>query len=405
MHIHESTFSKTGVVLSGGGSRGAYEAGVIHYMRTMLPSDALQKLRFQIYCGSSVGAINVSFMASTAHDLLFQGNEIMRLWSNIHAEHIYKRGAISLGKLLLHSATGATFNLLGLKNLFPRQDQPIHFQGLLNTRPFFHFLLQNIKWPMISQNIHNNLFDAIVIAATNTLSGNIELFLDHRSDLNIDTRFLVRKTRISPRHVMASAALPVLFPSVAINNIYYNDGGLRMNTPLTPAVHLGASNLLTIATSSKDPRSTAPEGEIPALGDLIGTFIYSILQDRLETDEHQLRRINRILHTFKENIDPATYQKVCDQMDIRPINSLFFYPSQDITGFVDDELRKSFKSLRSFGSMERAIIRLLEIDEQSGSNLLSYFLFEPSYIHKLLELGFEDARARHDEIMTFVENL
>lgn len=397
--------SKPAIVLSGGGSRGAYEAGVLHYIRTMLPAEASKKLHFSIYSGSSVGAINVAFLAATSHDLAHQGNEIMRLWANIEAKHIYKRGPFTLGKLMLHSTTGIALNLLGMNHLFSRDDQAVHFQGLLNTRPFFHFLLQNINWPMISQNIANGHFESVAIAATNTLTGNIELFVDHHKDLAYKSRFIMNKTRISPRHVMASAALPVLFPSVAINNIFYNDGGLRMNTPLTPAVHLGASDLVIIATSSKDPQSTKPAGEIPGLGDLIGTFIYSILQDRVETDEHQLRRVNQILNAFKDHVDPDTYQSICADLRIKPIRSLFFYPSQDITSFVDDELRKSFSSLTSFGSLEKTIIRLLEIDEQSGSNLLSYFLFEPTYIRKLLDLGFEDARSRHDEIMTFIEDL
>ncbi|MCB0271868.1 MAG: patatin-like phospholipase family protein [Bdellovibrionales bacterium] len=397
--------TKPAIVLSGGGSRGAYEAGVMHYIRTQLPASANQKLKFSIYCGSSVGAINVSFFASSAHDHQYQGHEILRLWSNITAEQIYKRGALTLGKLLLHSATGFSMNFTGLNRLFSKELQPVHFEGLLNTRPFFHFLLQNVKWPMISQNIQDGFFDAIAIAATNTLTGDIELFVDHKKDLFYQSRFTMKKTRISPRHIMASAALPVLFPSVSINGVYYNDGGLRMNTPLTPAVHLGATDILTITTSSQDPQTTAPVGTRPGLGDLIGTFIYSILQDRIETDEHQLQRINRILEEVKKNTDQETYEKVCDQVGVRPIRALRIFPSYDITSLVDDELRKSLRSLRSFGSLEKAVIRLLEINEKSGSNLLSYFLFESSYINKLLELGFQDAKAKHDEIMEFVENL
>ncbi|MCB1197952.1 MAG: patatin-like phospholipase family protein [Deltaproteobacteria bacterium] len=405
MDQSKKTASKPAIVLSGGGSRGAYEAGIIHYIRTQLPQKACQKLRFSIYSGSSVGAINVSFLASTAQDLPKQGNELIKLWSDIRAEKIYKRGAITLGKMLIHSTSGALFNLLGLKSLFAKDQQPIHFQGLLNTRPFFHFLLQNVQWNMITKNIQNNVFDAIAIAATNTLTGNIELFLDHRPDWHYQSRFIMKKTTISPRHVMASAALPVLFPSVPIDHVYYNDAALRMNTPLTPAVHLGATDLMTIATSSEDPITTASPGEIPALGDLMGTFIYSILQDRLETDEHQLQRINRILHAVKQHTAANIYQDICEELNIRPIQSLSFKPSQDITVFVDEELRKSLRSLQTFGALEKTIIRLLEIDQNKGSNLLSYFLFEPTYIQKLIELGMQDARAKHDQIMQFIENL
>jgi len=398
--------SKTAIVLSGGGSRGAYEAGIIHYLRTQLNPAASQKLKFSIYSGSSVGAINVAYMASAAHDLSSQGQRLLDLWSNIHAKKIYKRGPVTLGKLMLSSSLGMAFNLFGLNRFLKVDDQqPIHFQGLLNTRPFFHFLLQNVQWQMIHQNIQDGHLDAIAVAATNTLTGQIELFLDHHPELKFQSRFIMNKTKISPRHVMASAALPLLFPSVAIDSVYYNDAALRMNTPLTPAVHLGATDLMMIATSSKDPQSTAHVGEVPALGDLIGTFIYSILQDRLETDEHQLQRINKILHTIKDNTDTTTYNSIANQLNIRPLRTLSFRPSQDITAFVDEELKKSLRSLESFGVLEKAVIRLLEINEKKGSNLLSYFLFEPSYIKKLLELGFEDARAKHDDIMEFIEGL
>src|SRR5690606_29402947 len=101
-------------------------------------------------------------------------------------------------------------------------------------------LLQHVVWPQITQNIQKGHIEALAIATTNTLTGNAEIFLEHHLEFQFKSRLLVNAAKITPRHIMASAALPVLFPSVSISNQYYNDGSLRMNTPLTPAVHLGA---------------------------------------------------------------------------------------------------------------------------------------------------------------------
>ncbi|MCB0309320.1 MAG: patatin-like phospholipase family protein [Bdellovibrionales bacterium] len=402
--------SKTAVVLSGGGTRGAYEAGVIHYIRTKLPHSLGEKLLFNIYLGSSVGAINASFMAATAEKPYYQGQKIVELWEGINTTDIYRRGPFTLGKFLFKTMVAVSSHLFGIKSVKP-DDRALNFRGLFDTQPFFHFLTKSCPWQQLHKNIEMGRLDALVVSATNVHTGIVELFVEHRDPLPSNVHYHIRSGRIQAKHVIASAALPVLFPPVPIHGVYYNDGGLRLKTPLAPAVSLGANRILIIGTRYNPPLiefkepSTQPEINIqmPSLANVLGKFFNAIFLDRLDTDREQLNRINRILDACQKNLDPHTFARICADSSTLPIETVMISPSIDIATFVDETMRDSYKNLKSMGVMERAMLRILEIDEEQGSDLLSYFLFEKSYIKKLVDLGFQDAKAKHDELVDFAE--
>jgi NTE family protein len=194
-----------------------------------------------------------------------------------------------------------------------------------------------------------------------------------------------------------------------VQNIYYYDGGLRLNTPLTPAVSLGASRILIIGTQhrlSTDAdvtKTQARQMHYPSLGETLGEVYHSILLDRLRADREQVQRINRILDAISKRVSPEVYGEITDEARVQKIEALSIFPSVDIASLVDDTVRGSLRNLRTFSALERAILRFLETDPKSGANFLSYFLFEPSYLRRLIDLGFHDARKHHDELAAFAE--
>ncbi len=401
---------RTALVLSGGGTRGAYEAGVVHYIRTQLPPHLAKNLPFHIFCGSSVGAINSSVCAAYAHDSILQGQRLVELWRNIQSRDIYARGPYSIGKLIFRTTLGLFTHILGIKGFSQPEDDTLDFHALFDTQPFYGTLKKGCPFRAISKNIREGLVEALAISATNMHTGNLEIFLQRSPKLRHTLRSPARDMRITPRHVMASAAIPILFPAVPIHGLYYSDGSLRSNTPLAPAVSLGASHILLVGTrhaltgEASNPQIRISPLLRPTLGDMLGKMLNAYLSDRLDFDFGQLERVNRVLSIAENLTPPDTYQAICQEARMQQIRTLAIFPSVNISSLVDDTIRGSYKRLRSFGMMEKFILRLLESGPGQGATLLSYFLFEPTYVEKLIDLGFQDAKAKHDELVAFAES-
>ncbi len=382
----KSSRSKLALVLSGGGARGAYEAGVLHYIRTMLPPQ--QRFRdFDIHCGASVGAINTSFMVATEHDHAEQAVQLRYLWENVREENIYRRNLKALFGFLTKSSKGLLWKLLrGTVKGAP------HFPGFLDTEPFLPFIRKVIPWKMITKNINAGRTQALSIVATNVFTGRMELFVQKNPSVDYNGDHVVHFTKILPEHARASAAIPVIFPTVLINGVAYTDGGLRLNTPLSPAIHLGADAILVIGLNHRAaPGEKVPthgtRGEHAALGQVLGRVMNSVFLDKIQYDMEQLTRINRMIE-WSEGIYGKHYLKdlnawlakknikgdVADR-GLKKLDCLRIRPSQDIAEIFRHAFRREQR--QHLTAFEKFLIRFLDVDPTSGVDFLSYITFMP----------------------------
>lgn len=413
------------LVLSGGGARGAYEAGVIHYIRTMLPPEISRKRRFDVLCGSSVGAINICILASQAHDLLHQGHHIYQAWKHLEQKNVYKRDALSFAKMLTQSFMGIS------RNVFSRlQDEDIvpakkkHFKGILNTSPLIPFLENHISWGQISVNIRNELIKAVSLTTTNVHTGKLELFVEKHPSVPYTGAYICHDTKLEHIHALASSALPVLFKAVRIRDQYYIDGSLRLNTPMSPAIQLGADKILVVGMHQKvnkpeDDNIERPfirSVESPSLGLLLGKILSAIFLDRLDYDIEQMERINRIIKWADQVYGDDFISRVNEHLlennikgdianrGLKRLTAMQIFPSQDIREVFMECVEGQQIFSKGLTSLERFLLKILDVDLHSGKDILSFIMFHPKYLNRLLELGFEDARARHDDLIEFMSD-
>lgn len=245
----------------------------------------------------------------------------------------------------------------------------------------------------------------------------MEPFIEKSPEVEYTGEYIIHFGKSDPIHAMASAAIPIVFPSVMVDGIAYTDGGLRLNTPMSPAIQLGADSVLVIGLHYRAPAHEIPfHGEIgkpPPLGQILGRVMNSIFLDRINYDLEQLERINRIidwaemLHgkTFIADLNDMLLQnKIRGDIanrGLKRITALRIRPSQDIGEIFSECFQQNSK--RHFSAFEKLLVRFLDIDPTKGIDFLSYIVFMPEYLQRLLDLGFEDARSNHDKIVAYFD--
>jgi len=244
---------KMGLVLSGGGARGAYEAGVLYHIR-----QAILKNRhgFDIHAGTSAGALNTCFMTSSAHQPAQQGARLRKIWENLRSSDVYKGDTLALSQMAFRLAGYTTSHLFGFSGLLKKIGP---FRGILDTAPFVPFLQKQVDWERLNQNLKEGIFQAVAIATTNVGNGKLELFLNKRPEVEYTGAYRIHLGPIQWYHALASAAVPIVFPPVRIDHYYYVDGSMRQNTPMSPAVQLGADKVLIIGVRYTPPVERAAD--------------------------------------------------------------------------------------------------------------------------------------------------
>ncbi len=407
---------KLALVLSGGGARGAYEAGVIHYIRTGLPKKIAQRA-FEVQCGSSAGAINTAGMVALAHDPLHQSEVLTKLWLTIRQDDVYRRDFSATTRLVSDSVRGILRNFSALNLFSVGKGSGPHFNAFLDTTPLRDYLKAHIPWEQIQKNINQGPVDAMVITVTNTRSGRGELFIGKKKTTKYTGDYRMQEVDFSVDHIMASAAIPIIFPTVKVGNTYYTDGSLRLFTPMSPAIQMGADKIVIIGLRHKATPDeihkydtqimTAP----PSFAELMGRLMNHIFLDRVQYDLEQLERINKVIE-WSEKVYGKNYVEKINQMlkkdsikgdianrGLKHIRAVEILPSQFISEIFGRWLQKLNKKNFQFSSMEKLLTRLLDIDAPGSVELLSYLIFAEEYIKDLIDLGYEDAKAERNRLI------
>ena len=367
------------MLLSGGGARSSYQAGILTYIGEEFP-----EANFPILTGVSAGAINVSHLAAAQGSFLDAARYLVDCWNATSQEQVFEsQSSFSLIKGYFRSRTPESMS--GLEST----------RGLLQTNPLRIFLSDKLnavegRIPGIGDSLRSGRIEAVAIVTTNYTTGQTVTWVQ-----GSDIEGWQRPTRvgiqsdITVEHIMASTSLPLLFPAIQIGDAWYGDGGIRFSAPLAPLVHLGARRILAISTRYNRSRSEADTHEIsgyPSSTRIFGLLLNAVFLDALDQDALTMSRVNDLLRQL-----PRRKRK-----GLRPIHLLVMRPSVDLGKLAAEYENKISGALG-------LVTRSLGTSGSSKSpDWLSMLLFEQDYIQRLIEIGYRDAKSRRSEIEEFL---
>lgn len=373
---------KTALVLPGGGARGAFQVGVLRAIAELLPKGAHNP--FPILSGTSAGAINSVVLASKARRFRVGVAELDRVWSNFRCRQVYRTDNRTMFKNSLHWLAALVMGgfLVGM----PR--------SLLDNSPLRALLSRNVRFPRIADAIDSGWLDAVAITAAGYGSARSTSFFQAvrgqagwsrtrriglRGDLNLD-------------HLMASIAVPMIFPPVRIGDEYFGDGAMRQATPLSPAIHLGADRILVIGVRDETadrPGQGTPAEPPPSFAQIAGYMLDTLFMDGLYSDLERITRINQLV----DSVPVAQRRGALASM--RAIDTMLVVPSEDLR-----QIAHRYRQELPFAI--RALLRGAGGRNSGENRLLSFLMFEKAYTRELIALGYQDGMRVRDELLAFV---
>jgi NTE family protein len=375
------TAQTVGLIMSGGGARAAYQVGVLRAIASLLPQRARNP--FGIICGTSAGAINAASLASNADRFDRAVSRLARAWGNLNIGQVYRpnlHGAVR--SLLCGVSTLVSGGLHG--------PQPV---SLLDCKPLADLLGRMIDFTRIRHTIAAGHLSSLCVTASSYTSGDSISFVQDNGSFEPwrRARRVGRPAQIGLAHVLASCALPFAFPIVRIEGEHFGDGSMHQLAPISAALHLGAQRVLVIGVGSTWPeeREARDPGAWPSFAQIAGHMLDAIFIDTLDMDLERLQRVNRTLACIPEEVESR------HKAGLRTIDTLVIRPSEPIA-----ELAATHAG--ELPRMMRWVMSRMGVLEPNGARVLSYLLFERGYCRHLMRLGFSDALAQRERILSFL---
>ncbi len=371
------------LVLTGGGARAAYQAGAIRALSELWPH---RHSPFRILTGLSAGSINACQLAHYADDFQTGAQRLWTLWNTLTIDKVFRSDNLSVGGNALSVLRGLlSGGLSGTES-----------SCLLDSTPLRRLIENNVDFARVRDHVARGRMTAFAVTATNYATGCAVTFFDAEEGREdwVRNNHLGWRQPLSADHVLASASIPVFFPPVPISGSHYGDGTLRLLSPLSPSLHMGAESLMTIGVRKRpDPDRLVETNQRPgrrvSFADIAGVVLNAMFLDTLDSDLDRLRRFNRTLH----GMDPLAREVL--QHDWRIIAEESLQPSRDLGAGASGQSER-------YPWVLRHLLRGMGVRRRSGSDLSSYLAFDFRYTGKLLRIGYNDVMDRRDSLRHFL---
>lgn len=374
---------RIGLILTGGGARAAYQVGVLKAISESLPRHVHNP--FPIICGTSAGALNATALAVNAHSFRKGVQYTHNIWRNFHANQVYRTDVVGVFNNSVLWLSGLLMGSLGFR--VPRQI------SLLDNSPLVELLEEVLPCEKIQENIDAGFLFALSVTASGYGSGQSVTFYQGVKDIMPwkRARRVGVPAKIRMEHLLASSAIPFIFPAVLINREYFGDGSMRQIAPLSSALHLGATRVLVVGVSHDDdydPSKRQNSGGYPSIAQIAGHALNSIFLDSMEVDLERVRQLNQLVKTMPD--------ETREMLNLKQIDVLSISPSQSLEKIAERYAKELPWTIR-------CLLRLIGVRQHSGTSLVSYLLSEKKFCNAVIELGYQDALAKRDQIMAFLD--